>query len=127
MSLREQIKSRSAGLVQRETVTLPECGVTVSVRGLMAGEVRRVSDAKRPNDVQIALSAEDPDSGKPIWNANNLEDLDEIAGLHTVDAAVLLDASNRLSGIEKLGKLFSQRNENGSSPSPVFSADPSGS
>lgn len=126
-SLKEQIKSKSAGLVQRETVTLPECGIEVQVRGLMAGEVQRAGQAKRSADTQVALSAEDPKTGKNIWNPNDLNDLDEIAALHSVDLATLLEASNRLSGMDKLGKMFSPQTKSGSSSSPSDSTGPSGS
>lgn len=124
-SLREQLKARSADLVRRETVTLPDCGLAVQVRGLMAGEVRRAGEAKRSADVQVALSAEDPATGAPIWNPNSLPDLDEIASLSTVDVATLLEASNRLSGMAKLGKLFSQQNGSSSSASPELLDAPS--
>lgn len=118
MSLRDRIRDKSAGLVQREVITLPECGEKVQVRGLMAGEVQRAGEHKRSTHVQIALSTEDPETGKPIWNPNSLEDLDEIAGMHSVDVAFLADASNRLSGLdklEKMGKQFSRRNVSSSS------------
>lgn len=127
MSLRDQIRTASAGLVRRETISLPDCGVTVQVKGLMAGEAQRAGEAKRQGETQVALSTEDPETGKLIWNPNVREDLDEIAGLSTYDFATIIEASNRLSGIEKLGKFTSPRNENGSSPSPEPSAAPSGS
>ena len=126
-TLRDQIKSKSAGLVRRETVRLPECGLEVQVRGLMAGEVQRCGQSKRSGEVQVALSTEDPATGKFIWNPNTLQDLDEIATLHPVDYTTLIEASNRLSGLEKLGKLFSPSPTNGSSPSQPDSAEPSGS
>lgn len=127
MSLKEQIKARSAELVRRERVTLPEAGIEVQVRGLMAGEARRSGEHKRSADVQIALSVEDPATGKQIWNPNDLNDLDEIASLHTVDVATILEVGNRLSGMDRLGKLFSPQTENGSSSSPTPSDAPSGS
>lgn len=125
MSLREQIRARSAELVERGRVTLPEAGIEVQVRGLMAGEVNRIRESKRADDVQIAISVEDPATGKPVWNPNKLDDLEEIAALHVVDAAVLLSAGNRLSGIDRLKKHFSPPTENGSSPSPSDSDGPS--
>lgn len=130
MSLKEQIKSRSAELVKREKVTLPELGIEVQVRGLMAGEVRRAGESKRSADVQIAISVEDPNTGQQIWNPNDLTDLDAIAGLHSVDMATLILASNRLSGMdrmEKLGKTISPPTDSGSSSSPNPSVEPSGS
>lgn len=127
MGLRDQIRTRSAELVRRERVTLPEAGIEVQVRGLMAGEVRRAGEHARSTDVQLALSVEDPETGQQLWNPNNLPDLDEIAALHPVDSVTLLIASNRLSGIGALGKMLSPQAENGSSPSPVPSAEPSGS
>lgn len=127
MSLKEKLATRSADLVKRKKITLPECGIEVQVRGLMAGEVRRSGEHKRSADVQIALSVEDPETGKAVWNANVLEDLDAIAAMHTVDQAVLLKESNELSGMDKLGKLFSPLSENGNSSSLSSSAAPSGS
>lgn len=125
-SLREQIKARSADLVKREKVKLPESGVEVQVRGLMAGEVRRSGEHKRSADVQIAISVEDPETGKQLWNPNDLHCLDEIAGLHSVDVATILEVSNRLSGMDRLGKMASPPNESGSSLSLTPSAEPSG-
>lgn len=125
-SLRDQIRARSAELVKREKVTMPKSGVEVQVRGLMVGEVRRAGDHKRPADVQIALSVEDPETGKQVWNPNDLNDLDEIAALHAVDAATLLRMSDRLSGMAELGKMQSPPTENGSSSSLSSSAEPSG-
>jgi hypothetical protein len=127
MSLKDAIRSKSAGLVKRETVTLPQCGEQVQVRGLMAGEMRRAGESKRSVAVQVALSAEDPETGKPIWNPNDLNDLNAIDELHGVDLFTLLMASNRLSGADELGKLLSPPSENGSSSSLSSSPEPSGS
>lgn len=129
MSLREQIRARSAELVERGRVTLPEAGIEIQVRGLMAGEVRRSGEHKRPDDVQIALSAEDPATSKPIWNANSLDDLEEIAALHPVDYATLVRKSNELSGVDRLKKLFSPptKNSTSSSSDSESAAEPSAS
>lgn len=116
-TLREQIKQRSADLVKRESVELPECGLTVQARGLMSGEAQRAGEHKRSADVQVALGTEDPATGKLVWNANSREDLDEIAALHSVDKAVLLTTINRLSGVDQLKKLFSPESANGISSS----------
>lgn len=118
MSIREQIKERSAGLVLREAVTLPECGIEVQVKGLMSGEAERAGNAKRPTDVQVALGTEDPATGKLIWNPNSREDLDEISGLHMADKATLLKAIDRLSGGERLKKIFSPSETSFDSTSP---------
>lgn len=125
-NFREQLRQRNREIVQREPVTLPESGLQVVVKGLMAGEVNRVSTHKRQGDAQIALATELP-SGELIWDAEVKEDLDEIAGLHTVDQATLIQVINRLSGMEKLGKLLSQKDVSGSSSSPTNSGEPSGS
>lgn len=127
MSLKEQLAARSAELVRRERVTLPMAGLEVQVRGLMAGEARRSGSHARTEDVQIALSTEDPATGKPIWNANVLEDLDAIAALHTADQATIIKKGNELSGMDELVKLFSPQTENGSSSSPAPSGARSGS
>lgn len=127
MGIRDEIRSKSAALVKRERITLPECGVEVQVRSLMSGEAQRAGESKRSGDVQVAIGTEDPETGQPIWNPNSREDLDEIAGLHAVDKAVLMKAINDLSGMERLGKLFSPSAGNGSSSLPSLSAEPSGS
>jgi hypothetical protein len=121
--LRAQIKAKSASLVRRETVLLPECGMEVQVRGLMAGEVRRCGEHKRSSDVQVALSVEDPATSKPVWNANSLDDLNEIAALHSVDLATIVDTSNRLSGLGKLQAMYSEMTKSSSTPSPEPSAE----
>ena len=123
-NFREQLRQRNREIVQREPVTLPESGLQVVVKGLMAGEVRRSGEHKRSADAQIALSTELP-SGEPIWDPTIREDLDEIAALHTIDQATILQISNRLSGMDKLGKLF-QKDESGSSSSLTNSDEPSG-
>lgn len=127
MTLKEQIASRSAGLVLREKVVLPECGLEVQVRGLMAGEVRRAGESKRSADVQVALSTEDPETNKLLWDPGNVLDLNAIAELHSVDLFTILQASNRLSGMDTLGKILSPSSENGTSSSPESSDVPSGS
>lgn len=123
--LKAEIAARSRALVKREVITLPDAGVRVQVRGMMAGEIRRTMEAKRSEDVQIAIACEDPDTGEQIWNPNDFNDLEAIAALSAVDQAVLLMASNRLSGAERLGKLRSPQTENGSSSSHPDSGEPS--
>jgi hypothetical protein len=104
MGLKERIKEKSAGLVRRETITLPETGEEVQVRGLMFGEKERAAELKgaKQSFTLIALVVEDPATGAPIWNANSQEDHDEIAGLHIADTDAIVEAMNRLSsGKEK--------------------------
>lgn len=109
MSLREKLNTRSAELVKRERVTLPESGLEVQVRGLMQGEVRRSGEHARATAMQIAFSVEDPETGNLVWNPTDAGHLDEIDGLHTIDSAVILEASNRLSGMEQLKKFIQSR------------------
>lgn len=127
MGLKEQLAAKSAELVKREKITLPECGVEVQVRGLMAGEVERSGAHPRAIDYQAALSVEDPATGKNIWNPGSLEDLDQIAALHTVDRTVIIQKSNELSGMAALVKLFSPQTASSTSPSPFGSGARSGS
>lgn len=134
MSLRAAIKSKSAGLVKREKVTLPECGVEVQVRGLMAGEAKRVGDAKdfKQMAIMIALGVEDPETGQPIWNANVLPDVQELEAMSPVDVAFLVKHINRLSGLGKLQAMLADPSTNGTtttssdSPWPSDSSAPSG-
>lgn len=117
-SLRDQIRAKSASLVRRERLVLPEAGIEVQVRGLMSGEAQRAGQAKRSADVQVALCVEDPATGKFVWNPNSLDDLDEIAALHTVDQAAILDLCNELSGLGKLQQ-YLERRKSSSTPSPA--------
>lgn len=123
-------------MVRRETVTLPECGVTVRVRGLMAGETHRCGQEKgfRQVSTMVALGTEDDETGKPLFQAHVLEDVQEIEAMHPVDVAFLVKKINELSGGGKMEAMLSdQSTENSNhrtssaSPSPELSAAPSGS
>lgn len=124
MSLRETIRKKSASLVKRETVHLPDLDVDVQVRGLMLGEVNRITDQEgtgKQSATQIALSVEDPETSKPIWNANLHEDMEEIAGLTMNDAQLIITKGSNLSGIgkkaEEMGKETSSGGKNSSTSS----------
>lgn len=136
MSIRAAIKSASAGLLKREKHTLPECGVEVQIRGLMAGETHRAGEAKgfKQVAIMVALAVEDPETGQPIWNANNLDSVQEIEALSPVDMAFLTKQINRLSGGGKIQAMLADPSTNGmtttsssDSPSPSDSVVPSGS
>lgn len=132
MSLRERIRSKSAGLVKRETVSLPESGETVCVRGMMAGEAHRVGETKgfKQTALVMALCVEDPETGKPLWNGNVLEDVQEIEAMHPLDVAFLVNKATELSGGGKMkAQLAAQSHASNSetssdSPSPEPSAAP---
>jgi hypothetical protein len=113
--LKGRIKAKAAGLVRRETITLPETGEDVQVRGLMFGEKERAAELSgaKQSFTLIALVVEDPATGKPIWNANAQEDHDEIAALPIADTDAIVEAMNRLSR----GKA------NGTSPSPSSASE----
>lgn len=124
MGLKDRINDKSKALVQRKTVTLPMCGETVTVRGLMTGEGLRVNAAGA--EIQgiaiICLCVEDPErQGVPLWNYNDLNDREFVGALHPNDSSAIVDGYNEISGIGKtdaevLGN--SQRTENSSSSSP---------
>lgn len=122
-------------MVQRETVTLPECGVTVRVRGLTAGEAHRCGSEKGFKQVatQIALAVEDPNTEQPLWQAHVLEHVQEIEALHPIDCATLVKKINELSGGGKLKAMLPDRSNDSAettssgSPSPGSSDAPSGS
>jgi hypothetical protein len=124
-ALRDQIAAASAAGVERERVVLPKSGLEVQLRGLLAGEVARAGKSDRKADVLIALAMEDPADNEPMFNANDRNDLDAIAAMSTVDHTIAVDVINRLSGIDMLGKYFSQKIKPGSSSSPATSEEPS--
>lgn len=126
MSLKEQLKTKSASLVRRETLTLPETGLEVQVRGMMFGEKERVAEHAgfKQSAMMIALTVEDPSTGKPIWNANAAEDQQEIAGLPIADTVAIVEAIGRLSGFSGQGK-GSPGTESSPSPSDEPSDEPS--
>lgn len=130
MGLPAEAKARLANLVRRETITLPDLGIEIVVRGMMFGEKERVADLTgfKQSATMIALTVEDA-SGKPMWNPNSLDDQSEIAALSLADSNAIAEAISRLSGQSKEGKDRSGETEN--SPSPLSdsesAADPSAS
>jgi hypothetical protein len=131
MSLKDRIRKRSAEFVRREPVLLPVTGETVTVRGMMFGEKERIAELTgfKQSATMLALCVEDPESGKPVWNASSLEDHEEIAGLPIPDTEAIVGAINRLSGFAGAAGKDSPETPSSSSPSPEFSeaeASPSG-
>lgn len=124
--LKRRLQERSAGLVRREPVPLPETGETVQVRGMMFGEKERVAGApsEKQGYLMIALCTEDPETSKLIYNANAQEDHDLIAALPVADTEAIVDAVRRLSGLDGAGK-GSPVTGSSPSPSPESSAAPS--
>lgn len=132
MSLRDNLKKKSASLVKRRTVTLPETQEEVEIRGLMMGQVNRVTDQKgqaKQVRMQIALSTFDPQTGEQVWNADHQPDAEEIDALPTPDGLLIVNVSNELSGIgeaaEALGKAISLPGSGDSTSSPTGSESPS--
>lgn len=129
--LKERIASKSAALIEREVVTLPKCGETVVVHGLMTGELSRVNATSEETRgvAVICLSTEDPDSpGQPIWNWNDANDRTAAGRLHVDDSALIINVHNRLSGLTATDADLlknSDRTESsfGSSPSGTASSE----
>jgi hypothetical protein len=128
MSLKHDIAESSKALVKRKPVTLPKCGKSVGVCGLMTGDLQRANaagDAER-GIVMICLCLEDPSNpGAPLLNVNDLGDRAIAAGLHVDDSTFIIDTLNELIGTKKpdadlLGN--SARTENSSSSSPSDTA-----
>lgn len=129
MSIRDQIKAASAAARKSQTVSLPVAKVDVLVIGMMAGDRLRVvgDDGKiqptRSIPLMIALTAHDPATRQPLWNPNDLNDMQEIAGLTGEDADVLTDAALRTSGLEKdAGKASAGSGSSSSSSAPASAA-----
>lgn len=104
MSLREQLKAKNATLIKRRIITLPDSGIEVQVRGLMLGELHRITDAKgtaKQTATQIGLCLEDPVTGVPVYNVGSQEDINEIHGYSINDGTAVVNTSNELSGIGK--------------------------
>lgn len=103
MSLKERLKSKAHEWVRRESLTLPETGEVIQVRGMVMGEVNRINQAPKDAQefVQVALSTEDPETGKPLWNPNSLDDLNEIRALPPMDVVKICERGNVLSGVSK--------------------------
>lgn len=106
MSLKDRIQRKNAGLVKRETHTLPDAQETVQICGLMLGERSRVGEKTGFAQVatMIALGLEDPDTGERIYNANDLDDHNQIATFSGPDSDLIVDTIMRLSGMDKKSK-----------------------
>lgn len=132
MSLRDDIKSKNATLLKRRTRTLPDSGLVVQIRGLMLGELHRITDCKgsaKQTATQIGLVLEDPNTNQPIYNVGSQDDLNEIHAFTINDGALIINTSNELSGIGKAavaeGKENSEPEKSSSTSSPSDSASPS--
>jgi hypothetical protein len=103
MSLRERVRAASAAAVKTEIVET--LGERFEVRGMMQGERLRVAGAEQRGGVEksvpmmLALCVYDPETGKPLWNANSFEDVQEINALPPDAADALQAAAQRLSGL----------------------------
>jgi hypothetical protein len=118
MSLMDEIDSVSRGLVKRETITLPRAQKQVQVRGLMTEEQLRINaekDETRRMLMAIALCAEDPASGRPVWNVANVLHLEAIGRLHPDDAGAIATASGALNGEAPTDELLGKSEAKGSS------------
>lgn len=102
MSLKDRIGQKSAALVRREPLTLPQIGEKVMVRGMMSGDLLRVNaqkDEQKRALLTAALCVEDPDTGQLLWMPHSQEDLDHIGGLHQDDLIAIAELAARLSGL----------------------------
>lgn len=102
MSLRDELKSASAALVKRRTITLPESGKVVEVRGLMLGQMNRVGEQKGQGKqvaTQICSCMFDPDTGEQILNPGDANDIEIANGLSVRDGSLIIETCNELSGI----------------------------
>lgn len=114
-TLKDRLKSKSRALVRRETVTLPDTGEAVVVRGLTFGENERIAAAKEEKRalMMVALCTEDPTDGQPVWNPNSLEDMEALAALSIPDTQAIIQAADRLSAGNRRAS-----EETASSPTP---------
>lgn len=111
MSIRDQIRQKSAALVRSECVALPDMGVEIEVRGMMLGERNRVMGEGYDKDgrpvpsklypLLVALTCYDPSSGKQVWNPNVLEDRQEIEAMPGPTVDEIVAVALRLSGMDK--------------------------
>lgn len=125
--LRERVRKASKEAVQTEDVEVLGC--RLRIRGMMQGERLRVAAAEQKGGVEksvpllLALTVYDPETDKPLWNPNSLDDVEEIRALPTAAADELQEVAARLSGLASEGN--SLRAETTSSPS-LSSASESG-
>lgn len=124
MGLKERLKEKSASLVERELVTLPRSREVVRAKCLMSGEQLRCGAAKpeRQPLLFIALGTEDPETGKPLWNPNSLDDIESIEALHGDDMKAILDTVRRLSGMDPKAAEDDAKNSEGTLSSSFSSA-----
>lgn len=102
-NLRDRLVSKSEGLIQRETITLPKSGEVIVVRSLMSGEMFNINASKEQyrQAITIALGTEDPETGQPIFRSNDVHDLEAVGKLHWRDIKAISDAINRLSDTDE--------------------------
>lgn len=126
MSLKEQLHSKAASLLRRETITLPVTGLDVQVRGMMFGEKERIAELTgfKQSATMLALCVEDPATGKPLWNPAAREDHDQIAALPIEDSEEIVQAIGRLSTYRAEGNGSSGETTSGPTPSPESSDAP---
>jgi len=130
MGLKDRIKAKNASLVERETITLPKSGETVTVRGLMSGALLRINAATEAQRqlITVALCLEDPETpGALVYTPHSQEDLDAIGAFHQDDLVSIVQKTTKLSGVdetpaETLGKLARTENSSSSSPSVSVSS-----
>lgn len=119
MGLKETIREKSKAQVRRETITLPRCGEKVTIRGLMAGEQLRIAAApEEKQGLLFAAMGVEEEEGKNLWNANDLNDMNDIASLHGDDLTAILKAVERISGVaegKEGGKGSAETKSSGSS------------
>ena len=117
-------------MVRRRTEVLPDSGETVQIRGLILGEINRISDQPsiRQSLYQIALSLEDPTTNQHIYNPNVLEDIQEIEAFSPRDGMHIVEVSNELSGLGKKAEEQGKENysETEAKSSPTSSPSESG-
>jgi hypothetical protein len=118
MSLKDAIDNKSRGLVKREVITLPRAQETVQVRGLMTEDQLRINaekDETRRTLMAIALCAEDPASGRPVWNVGNVLHLEAVGRLHPDDAGAIATKAGELNGEAPAEELLGKSETKGSS------------
>lgn len=104
-SIREKTKAASAKYVREEAVTVD--GIEYLAIGLVSGEKNRLRQETRVGeDINvakfsprlIAMCICDPETRKPIWNVNDLNDLQEIDGLDENITRPLGEAATKVCG-----------------------------
>jgi hypothetical protein len=103
MSLKKRMQDKAPSLVRKETITLPDMGESVVVRGLMFGKSREIGqagDAKRAT-LMVANATEDPETGELVWDVDDKEDMAFIETLTLTDVIAITEKCEELSGARK--------------------------